>query len=646
MLFFPSPPPKKTRRTALLDFADMPLMLFFVLNSSRFVMDADFIRVRGAFFTLGGILMVFLSSAVSCSYFNDNRHYLSRSSSRSQHCSGYFGAIIGVSLLFFCSLLLFGRFKRSQALAAEIGGLRHLNCLALLVAPLWLLPLFLWNVFYGASDRRHPVFSFSIIWQCCVSGVLILMLNLYMEPFLLSKATQIPSLKEYRLLGATLLASALSMVHGDGQVTLLSVLAFCLLFLGLRMRASRSLSFSTDLPFYSARGSPQISQFLSKVLSQIAVQLRQIMRQTLGNQDSRKIFFFAMLNVSFMFIEAIVGLLTNSLGLLGDAGHMFFDNAALFIGLWACYMTSLENNPAFSYGYERFGVLAGFVNSIFLLFLAITLLIEAFERFYEPPQVLSDNLLLTSVGGFIINASGLFIFHDIAHSHGQEEGCAHDLLGPIALKQGLHGHHGHDCKEQSLISIFNLTNNVNMQGILLHLLVDTVGSVSVIISSALIHLYGLHIADPICTVLVAILIIYSSVPLILKSANLLLQRTPPALEQAISLCLEDISKISDVLSIRESHFWDVPTRIVGTVHVEVRDEAEYTKVQATIRNVVYGYLNQSKLDLTVQIERPGWNSVHQSLSKSITSSGGSGITTSLSSCSSASPDELRHFHAG
>ncbi|CAE7767942.1 unnamed protein product, partial [Symbiodinium sp. KB8] len=84
-----------------------------------------------------------------------------------------------------------------------------------------------------------------------------------------------------------------------------------------------------------------------------------------------------------MFVEAVVGWAKNSLGLISDAGHMAFDNLSIFIGLYASYMAQWKPNGLFSYGYRRVEVLAGFVNGIFLIFIAGTVVLEAIERLSE-----------------------------------------------------------------------------------------------------------------------------------------------------------------------------------------------------------------------------------------------------------------------
>lgn len=96
---------------------------------------------------------------------------------------------------------------------------------------------------------------------------------------------------------------------------------------------------------------------------------------------------FLLLNLSFAFVELFYGVWTNSLGLISDSFHMFFDCTGLLAGLAASVITKWKANDRYSYGYVRAEVLAGFVNSLFLLFISFFILSESVERLIEPPEV-------------------------------------------------------------------------------------------------------------------------------------------------------------------------------------------------------------------------------------------------------------------
>lgn len=207
---------------------------------------------------------------------------------------------------------------------------------------------------------------------------------------------------------------------------------------------------------------------------------------------------------AFTFVELLYGMWTNSLGLISDGFHMLFDCTALLVGLYASLMSRWKPTRLYSYGYGRVEVLSGFVNGLFLVGIACFVLGEAMDRLLDPPDINTDRLLFVSVAGFIVNLIGIITFSlngSHGHSHGGH-GHAHS-----------HGGHGH-------------AHNTNMQGVFLHILADLMGSVGVIISSIIVQQFGLLIADPVCSLFIAILILISVGPLLKQSAEILLLATP------------------------------------------------------------------------------------------------------------------------
>jgi zinc transporter 5/7 len=282
-----------------------------------------------------------------------------------------------------------------------------------------------------------------------------------------------------------------------------------------------------------------------------------------------------------MFVEITVGWATNSLGLISDAGHMFFDNASLFIGLYASYMARWKRDDVFTYGYARYEVLAGFVNAIFLVFVAVSVVTEAMERLAEPPEIRGEHLLTVSCMGLGVNIIGLFFFHD--HSGGEGGGHGHS-----------HGGHGHS---------HGGGTNENMYGVYLHVMADALGSVGVIISSLLIQWYGWHLADPVASIAISLLILGSVMPLITATIGPLLSRLPEEMEAGLAEALLSARRLPDVLSVFQVHFWkhhaDV---IVGTLHVTVTKEAEPQRVLRILRGI---FTSAGVHDITIQISAEG-----------------------------------------
>ncbi|KAI9224592.1 cation efflux family-domain-containing protein [Blastocladiella britannica] len=219
------------------------------------------------------------------------------------------------------------------------------------------------------------------------------------------------------------------------------------------------------------------------------------------SKDSKAIFIFLNINLAYMFVQLMYGVWTNSLGLISDAIHMFFDCIALGVGLVAAVMAKWGASKTFSFGYGRIETLSGFGNGIFLVFISLFILLEGIERLIHPPEMNTDRLLIVAVLGFAVNMVGIFSFH---HGHGHDHGHDHG--------DGGHDHHHH--------------HSDNMQGVFLHILADALGSLGVIISTLLIYQFGWTGFDPLASLLIAILIFISTIPLLRSSLRVLMCETP------------------------------------------------------------------------------------------------------------------------
>jgi zinc transporter 5/7 len=191
----------------------------------------------------------------------------------------------------------------------------------------------------------------------------------------------------------------------------------------------------------------------------------------------------------------------------------------------------------------RAEILAGFVNGLFLVFIAFFILSEAmevsmnarqghcsiefrvfcflsaFQRVFEPPEIHHERLLVISVLGFIVNLIGIFVFQhggDMHHGHSHGGQDKNDFI--VTHSNSNHHHHGHSHEHDDHghshdhghndgpSAQSSSTTDQIFQGVFLHILADTLGSVGVIISSLLIRFFDWHIADPICSIIIALLI--------------------------------------------------------------------------------------------------------------------------------------------
>lgn len=220
-------------------------------------------------------------------------------------------------------------------------------------------------------------------------------------------------------------------------------------------------------------------------------------------------------------------------------------------------------------------------------------------------QVKHERLFVVSVLGFLVNLVGIYAFqHGHGHSHGGGGGGhghshssqSHDHHSDLLLNNHGHSHnnhtdhgHGHSHGDHSHdhshdhAPPLNGGNSQIMRGVFLHILADTLGSVGVIISAVLMHMFGWMRADPICSMFIAILIALSVIGLIKESAQVLMMRQPQSLDYPLSQCYQKVTGLAGVYSVQEPHFWTLCSDVhVGAIKLEVSEntDAKYVTKQA------------------------------------------------------------------
>lgn len=257
--------------------------------------------------------------------------------------------------------------------------------------------------------------------------------------------------------------------------------------------------------------------------------------------NERRIGWAALLTGIFMLVEVVGGLISGSLALLADAGHMLTDFAALSLA-WAAFRVA--RRPADwkrTYGFDRFSVLVAFVNGFSLFVIAGFIIVEAVQRLNAPVDVLGGPMLAVAAAGLVVNIAAFVILH------------------------------GAD------------RNNLNVRGAALHVLGDLLGSVAAIAAALIILTTGWTAADPILSVLVALLILRSAWMVVKESGHILLEGAPAELDsRAIA---EDLtSHIPEVVDVHHIHAWSITQeRPMMTLHARVSDKARPEVVSAAIK---------------------------------------------------------------
>ncbi|WP_334127990.1 cation diffusion facilitator family transporter [Sneathiella sp.] len=279
---------------------------------------------------------------------------------------------------------------------------------------------------------------------------------------------------------------------------------------------------------------------------------------TVTADSERRLFLVMWLTGGYLVLQVAGGLAAGSLALLADAGHMLSDTAALALAWFAFRLASRPADARRSYGYHRFQILAAFTNGLSLFFIAAWILFEAVTRLITPSEVMGGLMLAVACGGLLINALGFYLLH-----RGDRE-------------------------------------NVNMQGALLHVMGDLLGSVAAIVAAVVIMLTGWMAADPLLSILVALIILKSAFSLVRRSGHILLEGTPEHLDTEL---IRDklLAYHPEVRGVHHMHIWSLTAeKPLLTMHVEIDPAAE---PQRTLRALNAFLLSEFGIDhATVQIE--------------------------------------------
>jgi cobalt-zinc-cadmium efflux system protein len=235
-----------------------------------------------------------------------------------------------------------------------------------------------------------------------------------------------------------------------------------------------------------------------------------------------------VLAAGYLIVEIVGGLISNSLALLADAGHMATDVSALGLALWAMRLTTKPATPRKTYGYHRAEILAALANGAVLVMISFFVLFEAVRRFREPAEVVGGAMLAVAVGGLIINGVAAWLL----------EGGRHESL--------------------------------NVRAAWLHVISDALGSIGVIVGAALILTFGWAWADP------------AAAWSLLKEAVDVLMASAPG-ELSTDAVRSALSEVAGVAGIHDLHVWTLTSGLVMlTAHAKLERSAD---AQGSVREM-------------------------------------------------------------
>src|SRR5689334_24087714 len=237
--------------------------------------------------------------------------------------------------------------------------------------------------------------------------------------------------------------------------------------------------------------------------------------------ETQRLKWALAISAVYFFAELIAGFVTNSLALLSDAGHMLSDIGALSLSLFAFRMARRPATLQSTYGYHRIEILAALFNGLMLWLIVGIIFAAAYGRFFHPPVVDSQGMMIVAVVGLLVNLAAAAI---------------------------LHGGHRH---------------NLNLRGAFLHVISDAVGSVGAIIAGLVMMTTGWSLAYPLISVFIGVLIIFASWSRVRVALSVLMQTVPKGIR------LEEVREFSDPVYVMRPvptlHIWALTSHISNLI---------------------------------------------------------------------------------
>jgi cobalt-zinc-cadmium efflux system protein len=281
--------------------------------------------------------------------------------------------------------------------------------------------------------------------------------------------------------------------------------------------------------------------------------------ESLGS-ESRRLGWALAITATFMGVEVVGGLVSGSLALLADAGHMLTDAAALGLAWIAARLTMRPSDPRRSYGYHRAQVLAAFVNALALFAIVAWIAYEAVQRFRAPPAIEAVTMLGVAVAGLVANVAVY-----------------------LTLREGSQ-------------------DNLNVAAARIHVLGDLLGSIGAIVGAIVILATGWTPIDPLLSVLVAVLILRSAWSLLRKSTRILMEAAPESVDPD-GLRRALLATVPGVRDVHDVHCWSLTTgQTMLTLHVALARGADAAIVLREAKRVIAGQFDIAHSALQIEHE--------------------------------------------
>jgi cobalt-zinc-cadmium efflux system protein len=266
------------------------------------------------------------------------------------------------------------------------------------------------------------------------------------------------------------------------------------------------------------------------------------------------------LSLGYMIAEAVGGWLTNSLALLADSGHMLSDVAALGLSLFAVWISRRPTTPKHTFGYYRAEILAALVNGAALVAISALIVIEAFGRLNHPQSVHGPAMLAIASGGLVVNLVSLRLLHAGRHE------------------------------------------SLNLRGAWMHVGSDALGSLGAMVAGLLAWRLGWSVADPVASIVIALLVVYSSWSLLRQAMDVLMEGTPRGIDA--DEVRGALLSVQGVRAVHDLHIWTITSGMHAlSAHVAVPRDETRSGLLVDIRGVLDERFGIDHV--TIQVEPDG-----------------------------------------
>jgi len=314
-------------------------------------------------------------------------------------------------------------------------------------------------------------------------------------------------------------------------------------------------------------------------------QEKQFSKQDIPHRVNR-IKIVLVLSSSYLAAAILIVLLTGSLALLSEAGHMTADVGGLALALFAINYTRRPATPQRTYGFYRLEILVSLVNSVVLILLSVYIIYEAARRIFEPPEIQGFPIIIAAIIGIVVNFIGMRL---LSSGRGAGEKGGH-----------YHGHENYEATKEEELHHHHHEESLNVKAVYLETLSDTLGAAGVVAAGVIILATKFYLADPIISIGLALFMIPRTWSIMKKAIHILMEGSPANIPH--ELVKNTLLQIRGVTGVFDLHLWTITSGIHAlSAHVVVIDPR---KSQAILQQINSILERQFKIThATIQIER-------------------------------------------